>query len=69
MDRLGATLDEQLEKQGLLFAAPPSVGQDVGVAEHVHSCKTCQRTKVDHGGPRGLLNPLPLPSRRGVMIG
>ena len=45
------------------------VGQDVDVAEYVRSCQTCQRTKAEHGGPRGLLHPLPLPSRRGGMIG
>ena len=45
------------------------VGQDVDVAEYVRSCQTCQRTKADHGGPRGLLHPLPLPMRRGGMIG
>ena len=33
------------------------------------SCQMCQRTKADHGGPRGVLHPLPLPSRRGWMIG
>ena len=45
------------------------VGQDVDVAEYVRSCQTCQRTKAEHGGPRGLIHPLPLPSRRGGMIG
>ena len=45
------------------------VGQDVDVAEYVRSCQTCQRTKAEHCGPRGLLHPLPLPSRRGGMIG
>ena len=48
------------------------VGQDVDVAEYVRSCQTCQRserTKADHGGPRGLLHPLPLPSLRGGTIG
>ena len=29
----------------------------------------CQHTKAEHGGPRGLLRPLPLPSLRGGMIG
>jgi hypothetical protein len=37
------------------------VGQDVEVAEYVRSCQTCQRTKAEHCGPRGLLHPLPLP--------
>ena len=41
------------------------VGQDVDVAEYVRSCQTCQRTKAGHGGPRGLIHPLQLPSRRG----
>ncbi len=45
------------------------VGQDVSVAEYVRTCQTCQRTKAEHGGPRGLLHPLPLPSRSGGMIG
>ena len=45
------------------------VGQDLDVAEYVRSCQTCQRTKAEHGGPRGLLHPLPLPTRRGGMIG
>ncbi len=45
------------------------VGQDLDVAEYVRTCKTCQRVKADHGGPRGLLHPLPLPSRQGGMIG
>ena len=45
------------------------VGQELDVAEYVRSCQTCQRTKAEHGGPRGLLHPLPLPSRRGGMIG
>ena len=40
------------------------VGQDV--AEYVRSCQTCQRTKAEHGGPRGLPHPFPLPSRRGA---
>ncbi len=45
------------------------VGQDVNMAEYVRTCQTCQRTKAEHGGPRGLLHPLQLPSRRGGMIG
>ena len=44
------------------------VSQDVDVVEYVRSCQTCQRTKAEHGGPRGLLHPLPLPWRRGGMI-
>jgi hypothetical protein len=43
------------------------VGQDVTVAEYVHTCQTCQQTKAEHCCPRGLLHPLP--SRRGGMIG
>jgi hypothetical protein len=45
------------------------VGQDLNVAEYVRSCQTCQGVKAEHGGPRRLLHPLPLPSRRGGMIG
>ncbi len=45
------------------------VGQDVDVAEYVRTCQTCQRTKAEHGRPRSLLHPLPLPSRLGWMIG
>ena len=30
-----------------------SRGQDVDIAEHVRSSQTCQRTKAEHGGPRG----------------
>jgi hypothetical protein len=45
------------------------LGQDRDVAEHVRTCQTCQRTKAEHCGPRGLLRPLPLPTRRGGMIG
>jgi hypothetical protein len=44
------------------------VGQDCDVTEYVCTCQTCQRTKAGHG-PRGLLHPLPLPSRRGGMFG
>ncbi len=33
------------------------VGQDVDVVEYVRSCQTCQHTKAEHGGPRGLLHP------------
>ena len=29
------------------------VGQELDVAEYVRSCQTCQRTKAEHGGPRG----------------
>ena len=45
------------------------LGQDVDVAENLRSCHTRHRTKAEHGGPRGLLHPLLLPSRRGCMIG
>ena len=44
------------------------VGQDCEIAEYVRSYQTCQRTKAEHGGPRGLLHPMQLPSRRGGMI-
>jgi hypothetical protein len=47
------------------------VGQDVelGVAEYLSKSQKCQRTKAEHGGARGLLHPLQLPSRRRGMIG
>ena len=38
------------------------------VDAYVLSCKVCQCTKADHVGPRGLLHPLPLPSRMGCVI-
>ena len=44
-------------------------GQTRDVDAYVRSCEVCQRTKADHVGPRGLLHPLPLPSRRGGVIG
>jgi len=44
-------------------------GLSTEVAQYVRSCDTCQRTKADHVGPRGLLHPLPLPTRRGGVIG
>ncbi len=43
------------------------VGQDLDIAEYVRSCQTCHRMKAEHGGPRGLLHPIPLTSRRGGM--
>ena len=39
------------------------------VREYVRSCGTCQKVKADHGGPHGLLHPLPLPTRRGGTLG
>ena len=39
------------------------------VTDYVRSCDTCQRTKAEHVGPRGLLHPLTPPSRRGGTIG
>ena len=45
----------------------PGLSRDV--ATYVRSCDTCQRTKAEHVGPRGLLHPLPLPTRRGGVIG
>ena len=45
----------------------PGLTRDVDA--YVRSCEVCQRTKADHVGPRGLLHPLPLPSRRGGVIG
>ena len=44
-------------------------GQTREVDSYVRSCGICQRTKADHVGPRGLLHPLPLPARRGGVIG
>ena len=43
-------------------------GQTRDVDTDVGSCEVCQRTKADPVGPRGLLHPLPLPSRRGDVI-
>ncbi len=56
-------------KTGSLVRPALWVGQDVDVADHVRSCQTFQRTKAEHCCPRGLRHPLPLPSRRGGMIG
>ena len=39
------------------------------VREYVRSCSICQKVKADHGGPHGLLHPLPLPTRRGGTLG
>ena len=44
-------------------------GQQRDVAAYVRTCEICQRTKAEHVGPRGLLHPLPPPSRRGGVIG
>ena len=44
-------------------------GQTRDVGEYVRSCDTCQRTKAEHVGPRVSLHPLPLPTRRGGIIG
>ena len=44
-------------------------GQQRDVASYVRTCEVCQRTKAEHGGPRGLLHPLPPPARRGGVIG
>ena len=45
------------------------VGQGIDVAEYVRTCQTCQHTKAAHDGPWGLIHQLPLPTRRGGMIG
>ena len=45
----------------------PGMEHDVKV--YVQSCDICQRVNADHGGPRGLLYPLPPPSRRGGTLG
>ena len=34
------------------------------VAELVRVCPTCQNVKPDHRGEQGLLQPLPLPTRK-----
>ncbi len=39
------------------------------MAAFFRTCEVCQRTKAEHVGPRGLLHPLPLPTRRGGIIG
>ena len=44
-------------------------GQTRDVEAYVRTCEVCQRTKAEHVGPRGLLHPLPLPTRRGGVIG
>ena len=44
-------------------------GQTRDVDTNVRSCEVCQRTKADRVGPCGPLHPLPLPSRRGGVIG
>lgn len=33
------------------------------VQDHVHACTICQRNKVEHLHPAGLLQPLPVPTR------
>src|ERR1700738_2585341 len=37
------------------------VGMKREIAEYVASCVTCQRVKVEHQRPVGLLKPLPIP--------
>jgi hypothetical protein len=44
-------------------------GQTRDVEAYVCTCEVCQHTKAEHVGPRGLLHPLPLPTRRGGVIG
>jgi transposase InsO family protein len=44
-------------------------GQTRDVEAYVRTCEVCQHTKAEHVGPRGLLHPLPLPTRRGGVIG
>ena len=69
---LGGRFGRTTGKTGSLVRRLASwVGQDVDVAEYVRTCqtRTCKRTKAAHGGPRGLIHPLPLPTRRGGMIG
>ena len=45
----------------------PSLAADVET--FIRTRPTCQRVKAEHGRPAGLLFPLPVPSRRGGMIG
>jgi transposase InsO family protein len=44
-------------------------GQTRDVDAYVCTCEVCQRTKAEHVGPRGLLHPLSLPTRKGGVIG
>ena len=62
-DTLGAP------RRGRWFGAPPCRWARIATSR---SCQVCQRTKAEHGGPRGLLHPLPelpLPSRPAGMMG
>ena len=45
----------------------PSMTQTV--ADYVAGCPICHRVKADHTWPLGLFHALPLPSRRGGMLG
>ena len=58
-------------RQDVVAGAAPCLlgGPGLPLAEYVRSCQTCQCTKAEHGGPRGLLHPLPLPSQCCGMIG
>ena len=42
---------------------------EADVLAFLKSCPVCQRVKADHGGPKGLFFPLPVPARRGGTIG
>jgi hypothetical protein len=44
-------------------------GQTRDVEAYFRTCEVCRRTKAEPVGPRGLLHPLPLPTRRGGVIG
>ncbi len=44
-------------------------GQTRDVDAFVRTCEVCQRTTEEHVSPGGLLHPLPLPTRRGGVIG
>ena len=60
------------ETRSLVRRLASWVSQDVDVAEYValvRQSQTCRRTKAAHGGPLGLIHPLPLPTRCGGMIG
>ena len=42
---------------------------EADVLAFLKSCPLCQRVKADHGSPKGLFIPLPVPARRGGTIG
>ena len=38
-------------------------GMKTDIKEHIKTCETCQRIKVDTIKPAGLLQPLPIPDK------